>query len=69
MTTRGFLTGVLIAGMVGAAIGVLFAPMEGAAARQRISDTAKNAADKVSGVAGSVKQKVARRKEKIEQAI
>ena len=69
MTTRGFLMGILIGSVVGAAIGVLLAPEDGAATRQRISDTAKNAADKVAGVAGSVKEKVTRCREKIEQAI
>ena len=69
MTTRGFLTGILIGSVVGAAMGVLLAPEDGAATRQRISDTAKNACDKVAGVAGNVKEKVTRCREKIEQAI
>jgi gas vesicle protein len=66
---KGFMVGILIGGVVGAAMGVLFAPMEGAATRQKVSDTAKNAADKVSGMAGTVKHKVSRRKQTIEQAI
>ena len=61
--------GILIGSVVGAAMGVLFAPEDGAATRQRISDTAKNAADRVAGVAGNVKEKVMRHCEKIEQAI
>lgn len=69
MTTRGFLFGIVIGGVVGAAMGLLYAPQEGAATRQKISDTAKNARDKVGGIAGNVKSKVMRRSEKIEQAI
>lgn len=69
MTMRGFLMGMLVGSMVGVIMGVVFAPQEGSATRQQISDKAKNAADKVAGAAGSVKEKVTRRREKIEQAI
>jgi len=50
--------GMLIGSVVGAGAALLFAPMEGAQTRQKITDVSKSARDRVTQVASGVKGRV-----------
>ena len=69
MTAKGFLVGMLVGGVVGAGMALLFAPMEGAETRRKIADTSKSAKERVSKVASSVKGRVSREPETVKQAM
>lgn len=67
--TRTFLLG-LIAGLaVGAAAGLLLAPISGADTRRRMSDATVPARDRIGGIASSVRSRVRVRSDVIRQAI
>jgi len=69
MTAKGFLVGMLVGGIVGAGMALLFAPMEGAETRRKIADTSRSAKEKVSKAASSVKGRVSRERETVRQAM
>ncbi len=69
MTTKGFLIGMLAGTVVGAVLGLLYAPQSGVDARRCMTDTAKSARDKASGMAAELKEKIAHGAENVRQAI
>jgi gas vesicle protein len=67
--TRTFLLG-LIAGLaVGAAMGLLLAPMSGADVRRRMADAGVPSRDRIGGIASRVRSRVRVRGDVIRQAI
>lgn len=58
MTVRGFLMGLLVGGITGAAVGLMFAPMEGRETRRKITDATTVARNKAVGYASTVSERV-----------
>lgn len=69
MTTKQFFFGVVIGGVVGAGLALLYAPQKGSDTRKTISDAAGTVGDRVTGFAVGVKDKVHDTAVAIKQAI
>ena len=57
-TTTGFFSGVLLGAVIGAAIGLLYAPQPGAETRRQVKEKALEIKEKASKAASKIKESV-----------
>ena len=67
--SKGFWIGLLIGGLVGAGVGVFLAPAAGPESRRKVSDVARSAGFRVTGLATSMQGSAVKAVTSIRQAI
>jgi len=67
--SKGFWIGLLVGGLVGTGVGIFLAPAPGPESRRKVSEVARSAGGKVTGLATSVQGTAVKAVTSIRQAI